>query len=64
MHAAPEDLPRVPGIIAGYQKGGYADGSRSARRNGVLYAWPWTDWPTVLVWGGPEHIRVSFGREP
>lgn len=63
MHALPADMERAPWIIREYRRVGYADGSRPKQRDCVLYSPVDSFAPPAAVWGGPEHIRISFGRQ-
>ena len=60
MHALPCDMERVPGLISLYREAGYNDGTRERRTSCILFC-P-NDRAAAAVWGGPEHIRISFGR--
>lgn len=55
-------MRRAGSLVEQYQKEGFADGTRTKHRQAVFYAVD--TWPDAHVWGGPEHIRVWFGRNP
>lgn len=61
MNAEPGDIARVSMLVHRYQIAGYADGSRRFQRNCVVYTRD--NWSAAAVWGGPEHIRISFAKE-
>jgi hypothetical protein len=63
MNAEGEDIWRVPGLIAVYRRGGFADGNRPHQKDCVIYAGEGRD-RAAAVWGGPDHIRIAFPKEP
>lgn len=61
LNGKPEDLIFATVFVREYRKSGYDDGSRPRPRNCVIYG----DIVKAAVWGGPDHIRVSFlGSRP
>ena len=59
MNATRSDIWRVSNLVEVYLQDGYADGSRPKQRHCVLYS---GNDRIAAVWGGPDHIRVSFSR--
>ena len=63
LNAEAEDIWRVPGLIAVYRRGGFAEGNRPRQQDCVIYGGEGRE-RTAAVWGGPDHIRVAFPAPP